>query len=339
MTPTHCRSKAALLPMTGFHARSTHAVVLIGGRPEQTLAVAVDMLAILGIEVHAVSRLGDGPVPAFELRVSGVSSGRLTSNGLRRALAAAVASAGAPADVAVEPIERRQGDQRLVIFDVDSTLLRGELIDQLAARVGRADEVSAITDAAMRGELDFTASLRARVAILAGLEEAALDEIRTRLRYTDGARTTVQALRRHGFRCGAVSGGFNQIVRAVADELELDFFVANELEVQDGRLTGRLVGPCIDRPAKAAVLRNAAESYGVPISHCVAVGDGANDIDMLSLAGLGVAFNARPALREVADVVLSSPRMESLLYVLGIPTHDFLGSCSDPLGIDAVIAA
>lgn len=171
----------------------------------------------------------------------------------------------------------------------------------------------------MRGDIDFTESLHRRVAALTGLPAAVLDEVAAQAEFTRGVRITVRTLRRLGFRCGAISGGFNQVVAPVAAELGLDFFAANELETQDGRLTGRVVGEVVDRRAKAAVLRRFASSYDIPLSQCVAVGDGANDIDMLTTAGLGVAFNAKPALREIADTALSQPSMEAILFVLGIP--------------------
>ena len=166
----------------------------------------------------------------------------------------------------------------------------------------------AVTEAAMRGELDFAASLRRRVA-RAG-RAARVDPRRRRrpsLELTPGARTTIRTLRRLGFRCGVVSGGFRRVIEGLADDLRLDFAAANELEVVDGLLTGRVVGEIVDRPGKAVALRRFAEIYGVPLDQCVAVGDGANDIDMLTTAGLGIAFNAKPALREVADTALSPP--------------------------------
>ena len=190
----------------------------------------------------------------------------------------------------------------------------------LAARVGpeAEAEVRAVTEAAMRGELDFAASLRRRVAVLAGLPASILDDVGASLELTPGARTTIRTLRRLGFRCGVVSGGFRRVIEGLADDLRLDFCAANELEVVDGRLTGCVVGEIVDRPGKAAALRRFAEIYGVPLEQCVAVGDGANDIDMLTTAGLGIAFNAKPALREVADTALSHPYLDAVLFVLGI---------------------
>ena len=192
------------------------------------------------------------------------------------------------------------------------------MIEILAERAGCGVEVRAVTEAAMRGELDFTQSLRRRVALLADLPASLLTEVTNAVELTPGARTTVRTLKRLGFRCGAVSGGFTQIVRPVAEDLGLDFCTANELEIHDGKLTGHLIGPVVDRARKADALRQAAEHFGVPLAQCVAVGDGANDIDMLTTAGLGVAFNAKPALREVADTAITQPFLDVVLFVLGV---------------------
>ena len=235
---------------------------------------------------------------------------------LRARLVEVARSAGV--DVAVERAGLARRSKRLIVFDVDSTLVQGEVIEMLAAHAGAEAEVRAVTEAAMRGELDFAESLRRRVAVLAGLPESVLDEVAARLELTPGARTTIRTLKRLGFRCGVVSGGFTRVIDGLVDELGLDFCAANELEIVDGRLTGRVVGEIVDRPGKAVALRRFADSFGVPLEQCVAVGDGANDIDMLSTAGLGIAFNAKPALREVADTALSHPYLDVVLFVLGI---------------------
>jgi phosphoserine phosphatase len=188
----------------------------------------------------------------------------------------------------------------------------------LAAHAGAGEAVAAITEAAMRGELDFAESLHRRVATLAGLPEEVLDEVADQIELTPGARTTIRTLRRLGFHCGVVSGGFRQVIDPLAHELMLDFVAANELEIVDGKLTGRVVGEVVDRAGKAKALRDFARQAGVPMEQTVAVGDGANDIDMLAAAGLGVAFNAKPALREVADASLSYPYLDTVLFILGI---------------------
>lgn len=299
---------------------STH-VVVITGRPitARAFGAIASALADVGANIDAIRRVADYPVTGLELLVSpvpGKSSRHYPPGTLRARLVEVARSAGV--DVAVERAGLGRRSKRLIVFDVDSTLIQGEVIEMLADRAGVGAEVRAVTEAAMRGELDFAESLHRRVAVLAGLPETVLDEVAASLELTPGARTTIRTLKRLGFRCGVVSGGFSRVIAPLADDLGLDFAAANELEVVDGRLTGRVVGDVIDRPGKATALRRFADSYGVPLEQCVAVGDGANDIDMLSAAGLGIAFNAKPALREVADTALSHPYLDVVLFVLGI---------------------
>jgi phosphoserine phosphatase len=300
----------------GANRRGSTHVVLVLGRPVTARAFTetTRALAALDINIDAVRRIADYPVTALELLVSVPGSDDDTA---LRATLVAIAARG-EVDLAVERVGIARRAKRLVVFDVDSTLVQGEVIEILAQRAGCGDEVRAVTEAAMRGELDFTESLHRRVALLAGLPVSALDRVSAELALTPGARTTIRTLKRLGFRCGAVSGGFTQVVQPMADELGLDFCAANELEISDGTLTGRVIGPVVDRPGKADALRRAAEHFGVPLAQCVAVGDGANDIDMLSTAGLGVAFNAKPALREVADTAITQPFLDVVLFVLGV---------------------
>jgi phosphoserine phosphatase len=224
----------------------------------------------------------------------------------------------------VEQVGLARRSKRLIVLDVDSTLVRGEVIDELAARAGRAAEVARITAAAMNGELDFAESLRARVAVLAGLPVEVLDEVREALVLTPGARTLIRTLQRLGFRCGVVSGGFTQITDPLAETLRLDFSAANTLEVVDGKLTGGLVGEIVDRPGKARALARFAAQYGIPLEQTVAVGDGANDLDMLNTAGLGIAFNAKPFVREQAHTALNQPYLDAVLQVLGFTRDEVL---------------
>jgi phosphoserine phosphatase len=208
---------------------------------------------------------------------------------------------------------------RLIVMDVDSTLIQDEVIDLLAERAGCAEAVAKVTEAAMRGELDFAASLRERTALLAGLDAAVLDEVRASLRLTPGARTLVRTLKRLGYKCGVVSGGFTAVIQPLADELGLDYVAANTLEISGGKLTGRVLEPVVDREGKTAALRRFAQAAGVPLAQTVAVGDGANDLGMIGAAGLGVAFNAKPVVRDAADTSVSVPYLDTVLYLLGIP--------------------
>ncbi|WP_181787016.1 phosphoserine phosphatase SerB [Mycobacterium shimoidei] len=293
---------------------STHTIVVLGRPITATAFGAVAReAAALGVNIDVIRGVSDYPVTGLELQVS-VPPG---VGGQLQAVLTRVA-ADQRVDIAVEAYSLSRRAKRLIVFDVDSTLIQGEVIEMLAARAGAQDAVAAITEAAMRGELDFAASLHQRVATLAGLPVEVLDEIGAGLELTPGARTTLRTLRRLGFHVGVVSGGFRQVIEPLAHELMLDFVAANELEIVDGKITGRVVGPVIDRAGKAKALRDFAHQAGVPLEQTVAVGDGANDIDMLAAAGLGVAFNAKPALREVADASLTYPYLDTVLFILGV---------------------
>jgi phosphoserine phosphatase len=207
---------------------------------------------------------------------------------------------------------------RLLVCDVDSTLITGEVIEMLADRAGHRAEVERVTAAAMRGELDFEASLRRRVALLTGLDAAVFAEVAAEIRLTPGARTLMTTLQRRGVRRGIVSGGFTQVTRYLVEDLALDFAAANTLEVVDGVLTGVLVGPIVDRAGKAAALRRFAAECAVPLDRTVAIGDGANDIDMLDAAGFSIAFNAKPVVQQHASAVLTGPSLEPVLAMLGM---------------------
>jgi phosphoserine phosphatase len=293
---------------------STHTIMVLG-RPitADAFGAVAREVAVLGVNIDLIRGVSDYPVTGLELRVS-------VPPGIGGQLQAALTrvAADASVDVAVEDYSLSRRAKRLIVFDVDSTLIQGEVIEMLAARVGAQDAVAAITEAAMHGELDFAASLRQRVATLAGLPAEVLDDVGQQLELTPGARTTLRTLRRLGYYVGVVSGGFRQVIEPLAHELMLDFVAANELEIVDGELTGQVTGPIIDRAGKAKALRDFAHQAGVPMEQTVAVGDGANDIDMLAAAGLGVAFNAKPALREVADASLSHPYLDTVLFLLGV---------------------
>ena len=293
---------------------STHTIVVLG-RPITAAAfgAVARAAAAMGVNIDFIRGVSDYPVTGLELRVS-VPAG--SESQLRTDLAGV--GAEQCVDIAVENYSLERRAKRLIVFDVDSTLIQGEVIEMLAERAGAGEAVAAITGAAMRGEIDFAESLHQRVATLAGLPVAVLDEVADQVELTPGARTTIRTLRRLGFHCGVVSGGFRQVIEPLAHELMLDFVAANELEIVDGHLTGRVVGPIVDRAGKAKALRDFANQVGVPMEQTVAVGYGANDIDMLNAAGLGVAFNAKPALREVADASLSHPYLDTVLFILGV---------------------
>ena len=204
----------------------------------------------------------------------------------------------------------------LVVFDVDSTLIEDEVIELLAEVAGKREEVAAVTERAMAGELDFAQSLIERVATLKGLPESVFADVQKRITITTGAKETISAIQSAGGKVGAVSGGFNQLLTPLAAELNLDFARANQLEVVSGFLTGRVLGEIIDRGAKATALQEWSAQSG--LKRTVAVGDGANDLEMMAIADLGVAFNAKPIVREKADVVIEGNDLRKLLELLGI---------------------
>lgn len=272
-------------------------------------------IADCGGNIDRIARIASYPVISYELAVSGGDVGLM-----RRALGAASKQHNVDLAVQAEGLFRRA--KRLVVMDVDSTLIQDEMIELLAAEAGCADQVAAITAQAMRGELDFEESLRERVALLRGTPAETLDRVAGRIRLTPGARTFVRTLRRLGMKVAIVSGGFSVFTDRLRVELGLDHAVANHLEIEGGVLTGRLVGTIVDRAGKARLLRDIAEAEGIPLNQTVAVGDGANDLDMLAVAGLGIAFNAKPVVREVADTAVTVPYLDAILFLLGIRRDD-----------------
>lgn len=296
---------------------STHALVVLGNPVNaEDISRIGRTLADYGANIDSIRGIADYPVTGLELLVSIPDPKPGAGIPLRKALAELAQDQDI--DIAIERAGLQRRSKRLICFDVDSTLITGEVIEMLAAHAGREAEVAAVTERAMRGELDFAESLHERVKALAGLPVSVLEEVTNSIELTPGARTTIRTLKRLGYKCGAVSGGFIQILEPLAKDLGLDFYKANILEVEDGKLTGRVVGGVVDRQEKARSLKTFAAESGLQMHQTVAVGDGANDIDMLSVAGLGIAFNAKPALKEIADTSVNVPFMDSILFMLGI---------------------
>ncbi len=297
--------------------RHNRVIVTILGRPllSSHVAVTTRMIADLGGNIDRSRRLSRTPLTSLEFWVSGAEAAAL-----RPALAKAAAGAGF--DVSVSPAGLARQGRRLVVMDVDSTLIRDEVIELLAAHAGCEDAVREVTERAMRGELDFAESLRERVKLLAGLPVSVFDEVRAAVRLTPGARTLVATLHDLGLSIGVVSGGFIEVVAPLAADLGITYVHANTLEVIDQVLTGRVKGPIVDRAAKAAKLREWAAAEGLPLSRTIAIGDGANDLDMLAAAGLGIAFNAKPTVRASADTALNLPYLDAVLYLLGLSREE-----------------
>jgi phosphoserine phosphatase len=293
-----------------------HAITVLGERlSAATLAAVSGAVADTGGTIDRIVRLATEPVTAYDFAVIAGDVDVMRSSLLQVARDQQV-------DIAVQAggLERRA--KRLVVMDVDSTLIRNEVIDLLADEADCSEQVVAITERAMQGELDFEGSLRERVRLLRGLDEAAIDRVRDRISLTPGARTFVRTLKRLGYAVAVVSGGFTVFTGWLQDQLGLDHAYANTLEIVDGRLTGEVLGGVVDRARKAELLAEIAAAEGIPLSQTVAVGDGANDLDMLAAAGMGIAFNAKPAVREQAEVTVSVPYLDAILFMLGLRGTD-----------------
>ncbi|MDP1721225.1 MAG: phosphoserine phosphatase SerB [Candidatus Nanopelagicaceae bacterium] len=287
------------------------------GQPLRPAAIAAisGELAKHQANIERIYRTASYPITVFEFVVSGSSQSEI-----RTALAEVSRQHGV--DIAVQQGGLMRWAKRLVIMDVDSTLIKQEVIELLAAKAGVEEAVKRITDSAMRGEIDFEESLQARVAFLKGLPASVIDEVRREITLTPGARTLIRTLQRLGHTVAVVSGGFIEVIEPLLTELGINLYRANSLEVVDGTLTGRTQGPVIDRAAKALALREFAVLSGVGMEQTIAIGDGANDLDMIAAAGLGVAFNAKPAVRAAADSALTQPYLDSVLYLMGIARED-----------------
>ncbi len=293
----------------------SHVTVIGAPLSAVALAAITGRIADTGANIDRIERMARYPVTALDLHVSGADPVEL-----RSVLATEAARQGV--DVAVQPTDLLRHGMRLIVMDVDSTLIQGEVIEMIAAHAGCEEEVREVTERAMAGELDFEESLRARVALLEGVAEGALAEVYDAIVLAPGARTMVRTLKRLGYRFAIVSGGFTQVTDRLAADLGVHFSRANELEIVEGRLTGRIVGEVVDRQGKARALREFAAEVGIDVGSTIAIGDGANDLDMLAAAGLGVAYNAKPRVREAADTAVNVPYLDTILYLLGISREE-----------------
>jgi phosphoserine phosphatase len=293
----------------------SHVTVIGAPLKAAAMAAVAGRIADSGANIDRIERMARYPVTAIDLHVSGTDPDRL------RALLS-VEAAAQGVDIAVQSANLLRRAMRLIVMDVDSTLIQGEVIELLAAHSGHQAEVAEVTERAMRGELDFEESLRARASLLAGIPSTALDEVYDELVLAPGARTLVRTLRRLNYRFALVSGGFSQITDRLADDLGIHYSRSNELEIVDGVITGRIIGDVVDRAGKATALRYFAEQVGVPVESVVAIGDGANDLDMLAIAGLGIAYNAKQLVQDAADTTVNVPYLDAIIYLLGISREE-----------------
>ncbi len=300
---------------------NSYVLTIMGGEVNATaLARVSGILAEHEVNIERISKLTQGQLRCVEFLVSAPEG--LEVKGMTRQLLHAGAILGVDIAVQKESLYRRA--KRLVVMDMDSTLIQVEVIDELARLAGVGEEVADITERAMNGELDFQQALRERVALLKGLRAEALEEVYRNIPFTPGAKTLVKILKRLGFKTAVISGGFKFFTDRLQAELGLDEAFANELEIVDGAVTGRLVGPIVDGARKALLLEEIAGREGVTLDQVIAIGDGANDLPMLGRAGLGIAFNAKARVREQADTHINQQSLDSILYLLGLSEREML---------------
>jgi phosphoserine phosphatase len=292
-----------------------HVVVLSQDLKPSSINAVANAIAGNGGNIERIHRTASYPVTAIEFTVSGVEQGKLRTDLAQVGTENAI-------DIAISPGGLMRWAKKLVVMDVDSTLIQQEVIELLGAKAGKGAEIIAITESAMRGELDFAESLRARVALLSGLPESVLTQVQSEITLTPGARTLIRTLHKLGHHVALVSGGFEPVIAPLMSELGIEHMRANNLEIVDGKLTGNLIGPIIDRAGKAQALREFAAMHSIELDQTIAIGDGANDLDMIALAGMGIAFNAKPAVKAAADSSVSAPYLDSVLYLLGITREE-----------------
>ena len=296
-----------------------HIVVLSENLRPIGIGALASKIAEQGGNIDRIHRTASYPLTAIEFEVSlNLNEAKLKI--VQRELAEIAQNYGI--DIAVEQSGLTRRAKRIVLLDMDSTLIQQEVINLLADQYGVGNEVTAITESAMRGEMDFTGSLTERVKLLAGADVQIIETVKASITLTPGARTLIRTLHKLGHKVGVVSGGFLDVIEPLLQELKIDFYRANKLEVVDGKLTGKLLGSIIDRTAKADALRDFAAAEDVNLAQTIAIGDGANDLGMLEIAGLGIAFNAKPAVRAATNSSINSPYLDSVLYLMGITRNE-----------------
>ncbi len=278
------------------------------------LAGAAKAAASRGFNIDRIGRLSSGRMSSIELSLS--SPIQADDQGLKNDLLTLQATHGCDVALQREGLTRRS--KRLVVIDMDSVLVRQEVMEELAARYGVLDKVLAITQRSKDGDLTFDDALRARVALFKGAPATLVTEVIDALELTPGADQFIRVLKRLGYRLAVISGGFIEVAEPIRERLGLDYAFANQLEIADGKLTGKVLGPIVNRQRKADLLESIAQAERVALDQVIAIGDGANDLDMLHRAGLGIAFNARQVVREQANYAINQRNLDAILYLLGI---------------------
>lgn len=298
----------------------THYALTLLGAPitAEALSQIASVLAEHKVNIDRITRLSEGDLSCLEMSISSLDGRSLA--GMKQLLLPVANSGGVDLALQREGVARRV--KRLVVFDMDSTLIQAEIIDELARARGIYDEVAAITHRAMAGEMDFCESLRKRVAMLEGTEVATLEAVMKAVPLMPGARDLVTVLKRLGYRTAVISGGFSFFTDRLKSHLGLDYAYSNRLEIENGVVTGKVLGGILDGQRKADLLETLAQSEGVGLDQVIAIGDGANDLPMLERAGLGIAFNAKRAVREKAGQAINRPRLDSILYLLGFKASE-----------------
>jgi phosphoserine phosphatase len=289
-------------------------VVVVGNAIKPSgLAAVASQIAKLGGNISAIKRTAIDPLISIELELS------IPNNSLKAVQGAlALVAIENKIDLAVEPGGLQRKSKRIVMLDMDSTLIEQEVINLLGQAAGKSSEIEAITDKAMAGDLDFKTALIERVSLLKGLDHNILSQVRDQISLTKGAKKLVDELHQQGHKVGVVSGGFIEVIEPILKSLEIDFYRANKLKIQDGVLTGEIDGPLIDSHAKRIALEEFADQEQVQLEQTVAIGDGANDLEMIKAAGLGIAFNAKPKVAAAADTTISNQDLSTVLLLMGI---------------------